>query len=37
MATKQVQRSDDDPTIYDVIYRGVHTCQARDLASKLAS
>ncbi|KAJ0989320.1 hypothetical protein J5N97_007676 [Dioscorea zingiberensis] len=26
LATKQVQRSDMDPTIFDVIYRGEHTC-----------
>ncbi|XP_022721148.1 probable WRKY transcription factor 41 [Durio zibethinus] len=25
-ATKQVQRSDEDPTIFDVTYRGTHTC-----------
>ncbi|KDP25316.1 hypothetical protein JCGZ_20472 [Jatropha curcas] len=25
-ATKQVQRSDEDPTIFEVTYRGVHTC-----------
>lgn len=25
-ATKQVQRSDEDPTTYQVIYRGEHTC-----------
>lgn len=25
-ATKQVQRSDGDPTIFDVTYRGEHTC-----------
>lgn len=37
LATKVVQRSDDDPTKSDVTYRGVHTCQAGALASKLAS
>lgn len=26
LATKQVQRSDDDPTIFDVAYRRRHTC-----------
>ncbi|KAB2054560.1 hypothetical protein ES319_A12G263200v1 [Gossypium barbadense] len=26
LATKQVQRSDGDPTIFDVSYRGRHTC-----------
>lgn len=25
-ATKQVQRSDSDPTIFEVTYRGKHTC-----------
>ncbi|EEF51328.1 probable WRKY transcription factor 41 [Ricinus communis] len=25
-ATKQVQRSDEDPTIFEVTYRGIHTC-----------
>lgn len=25
-ATKQVQRSDDDHTIFDITYRGIHTC-----------
>jgi hypothetical protein len=25
-ATKQVQRVDEDPTLYDVIYNGEHTC-----------
>ncbi|CAH2071078.1 unnamed protein product [Thlaspi arvense] len=25
-ATKQVQRSDGDPTIFDVTYKGTHTC-----------
>ncbi|XP_019195131.1 PREDICTED: probable WRKY transcription factor 53 [Ipomoea nil] len=26
LATKQVQRSDEDPTIFDITYRGRHTC-----------
>lgn len=26
LATKQVQRNDDNPTIFEVIYRGKHTC-----------
>lgn len=26
MATKQVQRSDEDPTIFEITYRGKHTC-----------
>lgn len=34
LATKQVQKSDDDPAIFDVTYYGVHTCQAGALASK---
>ncbi|KAI3468631.1 hypothetical protein Pfo_025294 [Paulownia fortunei] len=25
-ATKQVQRSDDDPTIFEITYKGMHTC-----------
>ncbi|CAL0331002.1 unnamed protein product [Lupinus luteus] len=25
-ATKQVQRADEDPTIFDITYRGKHTC-----------
>ncbi|GER41493.1 WRKY transcription factor [Striga asiatica] len=25
-ATKQVQRSDDDPTLFEIIYKGKHTC-----------
>ncbi|XP_050221547.1 probable WRKY transcription factor 53 [Mercurialis annua] len=26
LATKQVQRSDEDPTIFDITYRGRHSC-----------
>ena len=26
MATKQVQRSDEDPSVFEVTYRGRHTC-----------
>ncbi|XP_062191415.1 transcription factor WRKY19-like [Phragmites australis] len=26
-ATKQVQRTDDDPTLFDVVYHGEHTCR----------
>lgn len=26
LATKQVQRTDDDPTIFEITYRGIHTC-----------
>ncbi|XP_028774813.1 probable WRKY transcription factor 53 [Neltuma alba] len=25
-ATKQIQRSDEDPTVFDITYRGRHTC-----------
>ncbi|KAK1322495.1 putative WRKY transcription factor 41 [Acorus calamus] len=28
-ATKHVQRSDDNPSIFDVTYRGTHTCQSK--------
>ncbi|KZV31772.1 putative WRKY transcription factor 53-like [Dorcoceras hygrometricum] len=31
-ATKQVQRSDDDPTIFDITYRGTHTCNHSTIA-----
>ncbi|KAM7260056.1 hypothetical protein ACFE04_015797 [Oxalis oulophora] len=27
-ATKQMQRSDDDPTVFDITYRGKHTCSS---------
>ncbi|GAV56913.1 WRKY domain-containing protein [Cephalotus follicularis] len=34
LATKQVQRSDEDPTIFEVTYRGRHTCiQAPNLSA----
>ncbi|XVF50945.1 hypothetical protein PTKIN_Ptkin04bG0144500 [Pterospermum kingtungense] len=26
LATKQLQRSDDDPTVFEITYRGWHTC-----------
>lgn len=29
LATKQVQRSDSDPTVFEVTYRGRHTCNTR--------
>ncbi|KAK7358535.1 hypothetical protein VNO77_00468 [Canavalia gladiata] len=32
-ATKQVQRSDEDPTIFDITYRGKHTCSQGNNAS----
>ncbi|KAG4172704.1 hypothetical protein ERO13_A11G014000v2 [Gossypium hirsutum] len=35
LATKQVQRSDDDPTIFDITYVGTHTC--RNVTSHLMS
>jgi hypothetical protein len=40
LATKQVQRSDEDPTIIEVTYRGRHTCSQskpskKDFPSKL--
>ncbi|XP_073133209.1 probable WRKY transcription factor 53 [Henckelia pumila] len=31
-ATKQVQRSDDDPTVFDITYRGTHTCNHSTVA-----
>ncbi|KAF2315271.1 hypothetical protein GH714_038661 [Hevea brasiliensis] len=37
LATKQVQKSDQDPTIFEVTYRGRHTClQASRLAVALS-
>jgi len=33
-ATKQVQRTDEDPTVYDVIYHGGHTCVHRAAAGQ---
>ncbi|KAI5405664.1 probable WRKY transcription factor 41 [Lathyrus oleraceus] len=35
LATKQVQRSDEDPTIFEITYRGNHTCTIGS-ASKVA-
>ncbi|XAR71661.1 hypothetical protein NMG60_11018041 [Bertholletia excelsa] len=29
LATKQVQRSDEDPTLFEITYRGRHTCNHR--------
>lgn len=38
LATKQVQRSDDDRTIFEVTYRGRHTCrQSSQLAAPAAA
>ncbi|KAF5203154.1 Wrky dna-binding transcription factor [Thalictrum thalictroides] len=31
LATKQVQRSDEDPLVFDVTYRGKHTCNPSSL------
>lgn len=33
-ATKQVQRSDEDPTIFEVTYKGRHTCSKQAVSSK---
>ncbi|RCV11363.1 hypothetical protein SETIT_2G179800v2 [Setaria italica] len=33
LATKQVQRTDEDPTLFDVIYHGEHTCVQRPTAA----
>uniref|UniRef100_A0A5B6ZUY5 Putative WRKY transcription factor 30 n=1 Tax=Davidia involucrata TaxID=16924 RepID=A0A5B6ZUY5_DAVIN len=33
LATKQVQRSDEDPTIFEITYRGRHTCTQGSLLS----
>ncbi|KAK9672511.1 hypothetical protein RND81_12G105000 [Saponaria officinalis] len=36
LATKQVQRSNDDPTYFEVTYRGIHTCyQASSSSSSI--
>ncbi|KAL6655840.1 hypothetical protein ACP70R_006666 [Stipagrostis hirtigluma subsp. patula] len=36
LATKQVQRADDDPTLFDVIYLGEHTCVHNTAAAAAA-
>lgn len=36
LATKQVQRTDGDPELFDVIYHGDHTCLALDKAVAVA-
>ena len=36
-ATKQVQRADEDPSLYDVIYNGEHTCVHRATAAAAAA
>ncbi|KAL6901015.1 hypothetical protein ACP4OV_005691 [Aristida adscensionis] len=33
-ATKQVQRTDDDPALFDVVYHGDHTCRPAAAAKK---
>jgi hypothetical protein len=33
MATKQVQRTDEDATVFDVIYHGEHTCVHKAVAA----
>ncbi|KAE8799025.1 putative WRKY transcription factor 41 [Hordeum vulgare] len=35
-ATKQVQRADEDPTLFDVIYHGEHTCVHKTVAALAA-
>ncbi|KAM0876930.1 hypothetical protein ACQ4PT_035845 [Festuca glaucescens] len=35
-ATKQVQRADEDPTLYDVIYNGDHSCVHKATAAATA-
>ncbi|PAN11972.1 hypothetical protein PAHAL_2G232900 [Panicum hallii] len=37
LATKQVQRTDEDPTLFDVIYHGDHTCVQRPPAAAPAA
>lgn len=36
-ATKQVQRSDDDPTIFEITYKGKHTCNLSMNANNVAA
>ncbi|OEL38441.1 putative WRKY transcription factor 53 [Dichanthelium oligosanthes] len=36
-ATKQVQRTDEDPTLFDVIYHGEHTCVQRPMGAATAA
>ncbi|GKU89167.1 hypothetical protein SLEP1_g3339 [Rubroshorea leprosula] len=35
LATKQVQRSDEDPTIFEITYRGRHTCTQAPSSSQI--
>ncbi|KMT16079.1 hypothetical protein BVRB_3g052470 [Beta vulgaris subsp. vulgaris] len=37
LATKQVQRSDDDPSFFEVTYRGKHTCSQASSSSSPSS
>ncbi|KAA8540010.1 hypothetical protein F0562_026702 [Nyssa sinensis] len=37
LATKQVQRSDEDPTIFEITYRGRHTCTQGSLLTPASS
>uniref|UniRef100_A0ACD5YIV3 Uncharacterized protein n=1 Tax=Avena sativa TaxID=4498 RepID=A0ACD5YIV3_AVESA len=36
-ATKQVQRADEDPTLFDVTYHGTHTCVHKTAAAAAAA
>uniref|UniRef100_A0ACD5YAC9 Uncharacterized protein n=1 Tax=Avena sativa TaxID=4498 RepID=A0ACD5YAC9_AVESA len=36
-ATKQVQRADEDPTLFDVTYHGTHTCVHKTAAAAAAN
>ncbi|KAH7578036.1 hypothetical protein ACOSP7_000855 [Xanthoceras sorbifolium] len=37
LATKQVQKSDEDPSIFEVTYRGRHTCSQNSQLAAMAS
>ncbi|KAG8049630.1 hypothetical protein GUJ93_ZPchr0009g1853 [Zizania palustris] len=37
LATKQVQRADEDPALFDVIYHGEHTCVQKAVAVAVAA
>nr|AXE72992.1 WRKY transcription factor IlWRKY1 [Iris lactea] len=37
LSVKQVQRSEDNPLVFDVTYRGTHTCERRPSAKASAS
>lgn len=37
LATKQVQKSDEDPSLFEVTYRGRHTCSRSSQLSNIAS